>query len=409
MRVALVLFLTFCALAAAMSARAEPRQYGNVIYDPPAAWTQGGIRYGARVLLHEAPDDRCEFCYVYIGLGAPKSGSLPGFLQFRATGFVDDEDRAAVEVMQAPSLTRLGSHNAALMGIKTGSDFQILVGIELSDRYEVLVFEGAGYDEADLTAAMAVFQDEVVGMIEGLSFVSEGADPLMPDPEPGDMDGLWWGWRTGFTMQLDGTMQMQVQQRHIVFWPDGHFFDGTPPMGLAPIDAPGLTDLGGTDFGTYTVSGDTLTLSFMTGEVETLTRDGDGWAEGDRVLARVEPLVDGERIDGYVSSFFYSGFTPGSGVTGGVTSSSSTAFRPDGTYTGESFGGAFGNFENGAGDLTGGFATDSGTDARGGTYEIADGMLIQTPSDGGPKLAEMIFRGGGDIIIGDQFLKTGDE
>jgi hypothetical protein len=407
MRTIAILCLLLC--LAALPAAAEPRQYGNVIYDAPATWVQGSIRYGARVLLHEAPDDLCEFCYVYIGLGGPRSGSLTGFLQFRATSFVDDEDKAGVEIMQAPTVTKLGPYDAALMGIKTGSDFQILVGIELPDRFEIFVFEGQGYDEADLATSMSVFQTEVIGMFESLQFVSEGAAPLMPDPRPGDMDGLWWGWRTGFTMQMDGTMQMEVQQRHIVFWPDGHFFDGTPPMGLLPISPPNLTDKGDTDFGTYAVAGDTLTLSFMTGEVETLTREDDGWAEGDRVLARVEPLADGERIDGFVSSFFYSGFTPGSGVTGGVTSSSSTTFLPDGTYTGESFGGAFGNFENGSGDLTGGFSTNSGTDERGGTYEIAGGMLIQTPSDGGRPVAEMIFRGGGDIIIGDQFLKTGEE
>ncbi len=367
------------------------------------------MRYGARVLLHDAPDDRCEFCYVYIGLGSPKSGRLTDFLAYRATAFVDPEDRAGVEIMQAPQAVILGRRNAALMGIKSGSDFQILVAVELPDRYEIVVFEGSGYDEADLAVAMAVFQEEAMPMIEGLAFVSDGAAPLMPPARPGDMDGLWWGWRTGFTMQLDGTMQMQVQQRHIVFWPDGHFYDGTPPEGLMPFDPAPLAERGGTDFGTYSEAGNTLMLSFMTGEVETLTRKDDGWAEGDRLLSRVEPLADGERIDGYMSSFFYSGFTPGSGVSGGVTSSSSTTFRPDGTYTGESFGGAFGNFENGSGDLTGGFATDSGTDQHGGTYEIADGLLIQTPSNGGPPVAEMIFRGGGDIIIGDQFLKTGDE
>jgi hypothetical protein len=146
-------------------------------------------------------------------------------------------------------------------------------------------------------------------------------------------------------------------------------------------------------------------LTFVTGKVETLAMGDGSMKDANRELDPVETLGDGTKLNGGVSSFFYSGFSPGSGVEGGVTASSSTTFLPDGTYTGESFGGAFGNFVDGGGDLTGGFATNGDGEAQGGTYEIRDGVLILHPANGAPATVSMVIKTPDGVMIDDQFLE----
>jgi hypothetical protein len=109
-----------------------------------------------------------------------------------------------------------------------------------------------------------------------------------------------------------------------------------------------------------------------------------------------------------VSSFYYSGFTPGSGIEGGVSSSASTTFYPNGTYTGESFGGAFGNFVDGGGSMTGGFSAGSDGPPDGGTYEIRNGVLIQYPSDGTPPSISMVIVTEEGLLIDDQWLEAAE-
>jgi hypothetical protein len=246
----------------------------------------------------------------------------------------------------------------------------------------------------------------VLPMFTSLQFLSEGAASLMPEPVPGDLQGVWWGWHQGTSIGIDGMMRIDVNQRRMVFWADGYFYDGTPPNGLLPLDATALMGAGNGDFGTYVEDGGKIVLTFASGAKEELEMIGnEGLNDGDNELYRVETVADDTFLDGGVSSFFYSGFTPGSGVEGGVTSASSTTFFPDGTYTGESFGGAFGNFTDGAGNLTGGFSTGGDGNATGGRYEIKNGLLIQYPDDGSPPSASLVMDTDSGIIIDEQFLK----
>ncbi len=70
------------------------------------------------------------------------------------------------------------------------------------------------------------------------------------------------------------------------------------------------------------------------------------------------------------------GFAPGSGVSGGVSSSSLTVFYPDGRYSGSSSAAPIGSFDSG-----GGYAVSNG-DEDGGTYEVRDGLVIFQPGEG---------------------------
>jgi hypothetical protein len=309
-------------------------------------------------------------------------------------------------VMQAPAMSTLGNYPVAMAAYDSGGgDMLVVIGYELSSRYELVAFEldtGYEYDEVDQN--LARMQDTIVPMFGSLQFLSEGARSLMPDPVPGPLSGMWWGWYQYTGLGIDMMVRLEIDHRRLVFWQDGYFYDGTPPTGLAPLDAQAMRNSGDTSFGTYRKIGRNVELTFANGETETIRFiDNDTLEDDNRELFRSATAADGTRLNGGVSSFYYSGFTPGAGIEGGVSSSSSTTFYPDGTYTGESFGGAFGNFSGG-----GGFATSSEGPADGGTYEIKDGLLIQYPSDGSPPSVSMVIRTEEGLLIDDQFLEAAE-
>jgi hypothetical protein len=408
-RVELIMrLISLCFLLAFGSAvQAETLQHGNIIYELPQNWDTGALDDGIQTLTSDPPDEVCEYCYIHLGKGEAKSGSLVDFVNRKATEFVDEDDLGDVEVLQPPSPSALGPITVAMMALSVDGDMLLVFGYELTDRFEIVAFEGYGGSDGEyVEESLGAFQAQVMPMFTGLQFLSEGAASLMPDPVPGNLSGAWWGWYQSTGVGLDGMMRIDIEHRRLVFWRDGYFYDGTPPTGLHPLDAAELLNAGDGNFGTYREAGGKIVLTFATGETEELAVISDEQLkDSNSDIYAVETVPDGTRLDGGVSSFFYSGFTPGAGVEGGVTSSSSTTFFPDGTYTGESFGGAFGNFVDGGGSTTGGFATGGDGDADGGRYEIKDGVLIQYPNDGSPPTVAMVINTDDGLLIDDQFFE----
>ncbi len=164
---------------------------------------------------------------------------------------------------------------------------------------------------------MPIFQRDILPMIETARFVSEGAAPLMPPPQPGGLQGVYWGTHTYWTFGLDMMMQMQIGHHWLTFWPDGTFYDGTPPNGTAPFAPADLLARADMSWGTYREEGGRLILSYASGEVAEWQVSETGFEQDDTYISPVEVLADGTRINGSVSTFFYSGFSPGSGISGG--------------------------------------------------------------------------------------------
>ncbi|MFM7446397.1 MAG: hypothetical protein ACKO2N_21305 [Tabrizicola sp.] len=380
---------------------AETRQHGNVIFDIPKGWHPSGTREdGTLILRSDLPNDECEYCVIYITPGTQTGGRADTWVAGQARRFIDADDKPEITPLVQPEITNLSGRPAALLGQKVDTDLQVLFAIQLFGRMELIGFEASAYDEADLAEGMKVFERDVAPMVEGARFVSEGAEPLLPAPEPGPLQGLYWGTSTSWMMQLDGTMQMQLDHQFLVFWPDGRFYEGTPPQGLTAFDPVPALDRGDMSWGNYRMDGDRVTLAYASGETSDLSVNGEALVRGEATLYQVEPLADGTKVNGTLSTFFYTGFTPGSGLQGGISAASNLTFHPDGTWARESSGGASASFVDGAGTTTGGM-TVGNSDSDKGRYEVKDGLLIRTPDDGSAPEAALIFKSGTDIMIGE--------
>lgn len=375
-------------------------QFGNTVYTLPPGWELGRDDDGVQVIYSELPDDLCDYCYVYVSAGFPAEGNLTDFLLRHQGDFADDEEeRASIKVMSQPELMTASGKPAAMMAITLDSGLQILVAYDLGTRHELLAFQGYAYDEDDLAESMAVFTDQITPVLDSLQFVSAGGQSLMPAPHPGTLSGLYWGTSLEQSFGIDMMVRFDIVPHSYFFWPDGQFYDGTPPSGLRPLDRAALMAAADTNFGVYHQHGTTVTLTYSNGTTKDFAASGGQLILDDLILNPTPLMDDGSRINGTIASIYYSGFSPGSGIEGGVSATSSTTFFRDGTYTGESFGGGVGSFDQG-----GGFATGS-NDTTGGTYEVKDGLIILTPADGSASRARVIVSTSEGIMIGDEYLE----
>ncbi len=392
-------FLAFLALPLA----AETRQHGNILYDPPPGWVKGAQwGDGTRILRSDLPDDACHTCRIYLSAGARTNGKVVDWLASQSRRFVEKDDHPPkITAMTASKMMNISGRPGAMRGQTVDGDVQILLAVQLFGRMELVGFEGPAKDADELAATMQVFQRDVMPLVEGLRFVSEGATPLMPDPQPGAWFGVWWGTTSYWLTGIDGVMTMEIDHHWLTLWPDGLFYSGTPPKGTQPLDRAALLDRADMDFGTYVDRDGTLTLHFASGEVEIHDVALDALKTGALTLNKVTPLPDGTKVDGAVSSFSFSGFAPGAGVSGGASSSSLTEFHSDGRWSHAHVGGAFGSFD------TGGFAVSS-DDADTGRYAVKDGLMIRYDQAGGVVDQGFIFKVGSDIWIGAGTLGRAD-
>ncbi len=400
-----IAFLSAVLLAAALPAIAETRQFGNLVYEVPPGWSVGAAEDGVQYLNSDLPGDRCRFCTIFLGPAAPGRGDPLRVLAAQKHRFIDAEDAARFDELIPPRAIALGDGKAAAVtGLHGGDWIHVVMAVQLSDRVQLFGFRGEADDPETVKDSLEVFATQAAPLFDAMAYVSEGAAPLLPEARPGPLSGLWWGWTQDQVFQIDGTIRIDVNMHTLIFWPDGHFYDGTPPEGMQPLDRAALLDAGNTEFGTYTVRGNGLHLTYATGETETLDKTREGWRDRRKEYFPTEALADGTPLSGTISSLYSVGFGSGSSSVGGMTTQWSTTFHPDGTYEGSSYSGAFGNLSDGFGNLTGGFASGA-SGGNGGRYEVRDGLVIRYPSDGSAPARALVYRTGDDIMVGQYELK----
>jgi hypothetical protein len=380
---------------------AETRQHGNLIFDVPQGWESGGTDDGTLYIRSELPDDECEFCAIRVTPGTVTGGRVDTWLGQQTRRFVDPDETEPPKITQIvpPEVFNLKGRPGAILGQTVDGDLQILFAVQLFGRMELIAFTAPASDPEDIQPAMTVFQRDVLPMLEGARFVSEGAKPLLPPPEPGDLAGVWWGTTNWWTMGIDGMMQMQIDHHWLTFYPDGSFYGGTSPTGTAPFNPVDLLAQGDMDWGSYSKKGDSLTLHYASGEVESYDIGEVMIKKGDRSMYPIDLLPDGTKINGVVSTIFVSGFTPGIGMSGGLTRMTDTTYAPDGTWVYGAYAGASATFENGTGFASGSDHSESGR------YEVKNGLLTLFAEDGSFVRSDYAFKAGDTIWIGSEVLK----
>jgi hypothetical protein len=385
--------LALCVLCLAQPLAAETRQHGNIIFELPEGFSYDD-RGPTGTLAIEARSDLadCQGCRILIGAGAVASGPVEAFLATNTRRLIAPElaDPPRPSPLQpAEGFDLQGRYPAALQRQWLDTTLQMLFAAQINERMELIAFEIPYQDEAQMQRAFGVYDREFVPFLEGLRFVSDGAEPLMPAAEPGPLSAVWWRVREWTTSTWNHYLGYAVVRDHVradplTFWPDGYFYDGPPTAGTGPIEPARLLAAGDMSFGTYRVAGDLVTLAYASGAVTELRLAGTQLqTSGGTSYDLAELYADGTTIEGRIARIVH--VAPGAvaGETGGVITLTDVAFRPDGTW--------------------------SGTEGEGltvsGRYEVRNGVvLIRHPSGGGFGAGYMVYAPDGTIWIGSEKL-----
>ena len=399
-------FLLFCAIlfASFSPLQARDRQIGNIIFQPPKDWSLGNIRdEGWATLRNEREDERCELCYIYIHVGTTPRGSFDRWVRERMKVALDDGKVDKVMETKVSKDRRLGEVHTYSRVIKDrGKKMQMFMAFKMKDRWEMIHFSGNIRNKKRLLEVGATLQEEFLPMLTRLGFVSKGRKPVIGKPVSGDLDGVWFGSRTVYGSNFDGTMRIDIRPVIFTFWPDGRFYKGIPASGLSTfdIDTAVLTET--TEFGNYILKDDEVRLFYADGDRDVLRREGDEFEDGNATLWKVRLAEDGYRFDGRLYSINYSPFGPG--TSGGAVFTKNVKFFEDGTYTSDGFSGVSG--DTGSTAFT--FADKKKTER--GRYEISDGLIRLTPPKGRGEMKIWPFflqesKGGWRPIVRGKYLE----
>lgn len=392
-------------LIAALPAGAKEYQFSNSIFTLPDGWQLLSTEKDYQTI---SPDEGpCEYCYFYIARSHPVLGDLASFVTRSQRLFVDAEDHDKIKPRGPVEVVDERGHPIAMQLFEVDGEPLLLAGFQIKDRYELIGVLGRSMDEEDVRAFTALFEERFRAYLETTRYVSLGAVPLMPQPEPGPLNGAYFGTYLDQSFGMDMMMRFDLRSRLFIFWPEGYFYDGTPPNGMQTPDPASLAEPTDSEYGTYRVQGNEVILSYVNGETDTLTKEEDGLNAGLTTVYPVTPLPDGTTFEGTISSSYASSFgMAGSMMQGGFSSYSETSFFKDGTFSGESSSGSFGSFSDGMGNTTGGFGNSS-ENGHSGRYQIKDGMISRLNNNGTVERApELIFQMDDTIYIGQTAVET---
>ena len=377
----------------------ELRRAGNVVFTPPAGWEVADLEVGPDDLPMAVlrPDDWLDLddpISIHLPYGEPFSGmtdALRAWGDGRLRKHLDLDDDERYEPLAWQDANNVAGPRLLLGGGKVvdaddGDLEEIIVAVLLraGSRADVAFVEVDAGPSETLEARIRAHTAKLLEIVGGFAFVSAGATPpLSGPPVPGAYDGYYWGnyimWMTG----MDGMMDSQLVDRSYTLRPDGTFYDGLPPGGLAAFDYDRLA-MEHTDSVGHYVRGkdadgeDALVLRYASGEVDTLDiTEGGGLRDGQAYLHQARVPADGFTFAGTRSYLNHTGLAAGIGGSASVTTANSVTFRPDGTFGREGFTSSTGNYDGGVG-----YHVNTGNKVAAGRYEVRGGELALTFDDG---------------------------
>ncbi|MEL7483087.1 MAG: hypothetical protein AAFN41_01915 [Planctomycetota bacterium] len=405
MHTTLRLALGLIALLPALGAAAQRYQFGHVIYELPRHWELG--RVDDYQVIYSDDDEVGYYASISIHGGFEPDGQKPeAALRERMKLVLDDDETA--EAFGNIQTSTAGPRTLLIAAEQIGRRKMRMHALSVSRGWAYHAFLDARINQDGL-------QDPETGVSPTFStlaatkrFIPDGAEPVLGLPTPGPLSGAFAGVEQRF-----GLNGLQFETAIMQFSKSGRFYDGMPTGGsLKTISPADVLFRFPHECGNYTIKENTIQLSYATGETETMEfeRDGDGNLRLKGVYyGRLNPIADGTRLDGTYRDFNYTSFTPGSGVTGGVATERTITLRRSGRWEATRFAGAFGNFDDGAGNTTGGFATSNDKPEQRGTYEIKDGVLVLTDDSGLVSRKPILLMDGLLLLDGTSYLEQDDD
>lgn len=379
----------------ALPAHAGTHQFANIVYDLPEGWTTSGRDLDRLELRYDG--ENCGSCRILIDIGAKADGPLSAWLANKArpeegVTVIGEPEQRKESIGEFPviALVRQVDHD--------GTDrLQAFTAIALPARRELLMFEGDAVDQDSFDRSLAMLNGDVLSLLNGLRFVSEGAAPVLGSPEPGELSGPWFG--TALRNQyngLSGTLDLVIDREAVTFYPDGRFFDGISPTGATSPDVPALVAGGEMRLGNYVVNGKDIELRYASGDISHLKLlNASGIAAGTVTMSKAAFPPDGFRFSGVIHRVNYTAF--GAGISGGVGSEHNQVFHADGTVTDTSFTGVSGQFDTG-----GGFAGSTKQPEETGRYKVSGGIITVIPPEGAPLRNWIILEDADSMIVGGE-------
>ncbi|MDO5642220.1 MAG: hypothetical protein Q4G26_07520 [Paracoccus sp. (in: a-proteobacteria)] len=389
-------------------ALAEPLQYSDTVFNRPDGWVLYRGGEGFRQLGRRYRES-CDDCLMFVTASRPAPADLARLARDSARLFLSSDDPTP-QISTEPLAGDFGAMKMAMGSWMVGDDLLFIVPVQQGDKATIIGFRGPAGTPEQITETSETFETSLMSMIDGLYFIPPGK-PLMPPPEPGPFDGIYWGSVTRSTLGMDGMMQMDIQSRAVVFWKEGWFYDGTPENGMTPPTPAELVpwEHGDGDWGTYRIEGNQISVTYTSGGTESfrVAASGTSFYDGDRQMFQAEQVPDGLRFSGSQTWSSYSGFNP-TIIVGGAASRSYVAYHSDGTYSGGGWSSVTATVQGqgiGADQTTlGGTAGFRQSAPDGGRYEVKGGVIHMIPDDGSAPYQKLIYRIGGGLMIGTRHV-----
>ena len=383
----------------------ERRRAGNIVFTLPDGWEAAELERGPddRPVTVLRPEDWIhddDAVSIWLPRGAPRPDGEDALRAWATEAIAASLDLDDDERLDTTSWNQPGEAgpNAPLLGLLYVTDTDddrrksavVAVLIPAGDRVEVayVTVRNRG-DTAEIRDALQRSATTLLSTVAEFAFISTGAAPLLPPPQPGLLDGVWWGVGLIWLPGLDGVMTSRLQEYIYVFRPDGRFFDGIPPGGADTMDDPEVALRHTGDMGQYEVRGDTLLLRYASGERDEIDIDGALLRDGQAVIRQVRVPADGFRFAASRDYIQHTGLSAGIGESASVSSANTITFRPDGTFGRDGFVSAVGDFE------AGGYAVNRNTDGT-GTYTVSGGKIALRYDDGRIIRWSLLIDDGGD-------------
>ena len=375
-------------------------QFQDVVYSLPEGWKKGKTK-DDHVVLYKS-DDGFRTIKIFRGENVPPS--VDRWVRNKLESLLDDRDKKFKEIVRKQF--DLGNAKNFVAGGTRGREVWLSLANVGQKKINLVVLQTRiprGKDAG--TDLSRIMMNEFLPFGLQLRYISQGANPVLGTPTPGDLEGTFSGLK--YTYQLD--MTTRFDQQFYTFSKSGRFLRGLPKgQSVTKIDFDHVIKEKPNQAGNYRIVDDKITFDFADGTKS--EKKFEKTAKGFKMsqsFSRVKVPADGAMLDGDFFDINYSGFVPNSGVKGGVVKTRSLKMTTSGRFSATQFSGAFANLERATGETVGSASSSNNTPQTKGTYKIKDGALLLIDESGKVAVCSIVLITDRLIFVdGQQYLRS---